>query len=65
MTPMMHLNLATLTVAKVGEFSGCPSAAPADARLIQADFHPADAAQPTPAAQTTAAPAGALPAPAG
>jgi 3D (Asp-Asp-Asp) domain-containing protein len=26
MTPLMHLNLATLTVAPVGEFSGCPTA---------------------------------------
>ena len=26
MLPMLHLNLATLTVQKVGEFSGCPSA---------------------------------------
>jgi 3D (Asp-Asp-Asp) domain-containing protein len=26
MTPMIHLNLATLTVAKVGEFTGCPDA---------------------------------------
>jgi len=24
MLPMLHLNLATLTVAKVGEFTGCP-----------------------------------------
>jgi 3D (Asp-Asp-Asp) domain-containing protein len=24
MLPMLHLNLATLTVAKVGEFAGCP-----------------------------------------
>jgi 3D (Asp-Asp-Asp) domain-containing protein len=24
MLPLLHLNLATLTVAKVGEFSGCP-----------------------------------------
>lgn len=28
MAPMMALNLATLTVSKVGEFAGCPSAAP-------------------------------------
>jgi 3D (Asp-Asp-Asp) domain-containing protein len=26
MLPMLHLNLATLTVAKVGEFAGCPNA---------------------------------------
>lgn len=26
MLPMLHLNLATLTVQKVGEFSGCPGA---------------------------------------
>ncbi len=26
MRPMLHLNLATLTVAKVGEFKGCPAA---------------------------------------
>ena len=26
MLPMLHLNLATLTVAKVGEFTGCPDA---------------------------------------
>jgi len=26
MLPMMHLNLVTLTVAKVGEFAGCPAA---------------------------------------
>jgi 3D (Asp-Asp-Asp) domain-containing protein len=26
MLPMLHLNLATLTVAKVGEFTGCPTA---------------------------------------
>jgi 3D (Asp-Asp-Asp) domain-containing protein len=26
MAPLMRLNLTTLTVAKVGEFSGCPSA---------------------------------------
>jgi 3D (Asp-Asp-Asp) domain-containing protein len=25
MLPMLHLNLATLTVAKVGEFAGCPN----------------------------------------
>ena len=25
MAPLMHLNLTTLTVAKVGEFSGCPT----------------------------------------
>jgi 3D (Asp-Asp-Asp) domain-containing protein len=25
MLPMLHLNLATLTVAKVGEFTGCPT----------------------------------------
>jgi 3D (Asp-Asp-Asp) domain-containing protein len=25
MQPMLHLNLATLTVAKVGEFEGCPT----------------------------------------
>ncbi|HWE99288.1 MAG TPA: 3D domain-containing protein [Caulobacteraceae bacterium] len=26
MTPLAHLNLATLTVAKVGRFQGCPTA---------------------------------------
>ena len=26
MLPLLHLNLATLTVAKVGEFTGCPAA---------------------------------------
>jgi hypothetical protein len=26
MLPLLHLNLATLTVAKVGEFTGCPTA---------------------------------------
>ncbi len=26
MAPLMHLNLATLTVAPVGEFKGCPTA---------------------------------------
>ncbi len=26
MTPLLHLNQATLTVAKVGEFTGCPTA---------------------------------------
>jgi 3D (Asp-Asp-Asp) domain-containing protein len=26
MLPMLHLNLANLTVAKVGEFTGCPEA---------------------------------------
>lgn len=25
MLPLLHLNLATLTVAKVGEFTGCPT----------------------------------------
>jgi 3D (Asp-Asp-Asp) domain-containing protein len=25
MLPLLHLNLATLTVAKVGEFTGCPA----------------------------------------
>ena len=36
MAPMMHLNLATLTVSKVGEFSGCPSLNPTGAaRLVE------------------------------
>ena len=30
MAPMMHLNLATLTVSKVGEFSGCPTLNPSE-----------------------------------